>query len=165
MKDLDDLSDQLQPDQLQPDELKLPKWGKVTINRFGEILSIVSEDKSYRLKTSKRQVGRFHAILDNDIDMPDLDSEESALQRGTQKREGRKILSPDQMINRLPISLAQLKAGNNLEKLNNEIIQLLYSLYRSKKFAKTIYNNLINTLFKNSKTNESHIFRLTLTNR
>ena len=48
-----------------------------------------------------------------------------------QKQEGRgiKILTPNQMPSRLPISLAQLKAGNNSEKLKNEIRQLLYSLY------------------------------------
>ena len=50
---------------------------------------------------------------------------------------GLKILTPDQMLNRLPITLAQLKAGNNSEKLKNEIRQLLYSLYRSKKTYKT----------------------------
>ena len=47
-----------------------------------------------------------------------------------------KILSLKQMLSRLPISLVQLKAGNNSEKLKNEIKQLLYSLYRSKKFTK-----------------------------
>ena len=46
----------------------------------------------------------------------------------------------------LPVSLAQLKAGNNSEKLKDEIRQILYSLYRSKKLTKTIYNNLINTI-------------------
>ena len=50
------------------------------------------------------------------------------------------------MFSRLPISLAQLKAGNNSEKLKNEIRQLLYSLYRSKKLTKNVYNNLINTI-------------------
>ena len=44
--------------------------------------------------------------------------------------EGLKILTPNQMLSRLPISLALLKAGNNFEKLKNEIRQLLYSLYR-----------------------------------
>ena len=63
-----------------------------------------------------------------------------------QLREGLKILTPDQMLSRLPITLAQLKAGNNSEKLINEIRQLLHSLYRSKKLTKTIYNNLINTI-------------------
>ena len=43
-----------------------------------------------------------------------------------------KILTPNQMLSRLPITLAQLKAGNNFEKLKNEIRQLLYSLCRSK---------------------------------
>ena len=46
------------------------------------------------------------------------------------KGSGLKILTPDQMLSRLPITLAHLKAGNNSEKLKNEIIQLLYSLYR-----------------------------------
>ena len=50
------------------------------------------------------------------------------------------------MLSRLPITLAQLKAGNNLEKRKNEIRQLLYSLYRSKQITKTIYKNLINTI-------------------
>ena len=54
------------------------------------------------------------------------------------------------MLNRLPITLAQLKVGNNPEKLKNEIRQLLYSLYRSKKLTKTIYSNLINTKNGNS---------------
>ena len=46
-------------------------------------------------------------------DMPDLESEESAEQRQNQERQGIKILTPDQVLSRLPISLAQLKAGNN----------------------------------------------------
>ena len=53
-----------------------------------------------------------------------------------QAGKGLKILTPRQMLTRLPISLAQLKAGNNSEKLKNEIRQLLYSLYRSKKRTK-----------------------------
>ena len=45
------------------------------------------------------------------------------------------------MLTRLPISLAQLRAGNNSQKLKNEIKQLLYSLYGSKKLSKTIYKH------------------------
>ena len=52
---------------------------------------------------------------------------------------------PSPMLTRLPVSLAQLKAGNNSEKLKNEIRQLLYSLYRSKNMIKQVYNNLIST--------------------
>ena len=59
--------------------------------------------------------------------MPDLESEESATEG-----KGIKILTPKQMLHRLPISLAQLKAGNNSEKPKNDIRQILYSLCRSK---------------------------------
>ena len=59
---------------------------------------------------------------------------------------GLKILTPNQMLSRLPITLAQLNAGNNSEKLKNEIRQLLYSLYRSKKLTKQIYKSLIDTI-------------------
>ena len=54
-----------------------------------------------------------------------------------------KILTPNQMLSRLPISLAQLKVGNNSEKLRNEIRELFYSLYRSKKLSKKLYNSLV----------------------
>ena len=62
-----------------------------------------------------------------------------------QQGQGLKILTPDQMLKRLPIFLAQVKAENNSENLKNKIIQLLYSLYRSKQLTKIIYSNLINT--------------------
>ena len=73
----------------------------------------------------------------------ELESEESAAERRNQQRKGVKILTPNQLFSRLPISLAQLKAENNSEKLNNEIRQILYSLYRSKKLTKQIYKSLI----------------------
>ena len=60
-----------------------------------------------------------------------------------QQGKGLKILRPSQMLSRLPISLAQLEAENNSEKLKNEISQLLYSLYRSKNMTKQECNNLI----------------------
>ena len=60
-----------------------------------------------------------------------------------QEGKGIKILTPNQMLCRLPISLPQLEAGNNSNKLKNEIRQLLYSLYRSKNMTKQVYNNLI----------------------
>ena len=62
--------------------------------------------------------------------MPDLESEESVEQRRKQKAQELKILTLQQILSRLPISLAQLEAGNNSQKLKNEIRQLLYSLYR-----------------------------------
>ena len=65
---------------------------------------------------------------------------------GPTEGKGLKILTPDQMLSRLPIILAQLKAGNNSEKLKNEIRQLLYSLYRSKKLTKQLYKSLIDII-------------------
>ena len=63
-----------------------------------------------------------------------------------QQGQGLKILTPQQMITRLPIVLVQLKAGNNSQKFKNEIRQIVYSLYRSKNLSKTIYNSLLNTI-------------------
>ena len=54
------------------------------------------------------------------------------------KGQGIKILTPNQMLSRLPITLAQLNAGNNSEKLKKKIRQLLYFLYRSKKLTKQL---------------------------
>ena len=80
--------------------------------------------------------------------MPELESEESEAERKNKSGSGLKILTPDQMLSRLPISLAQLKAGNNSQKLKNEIRQLLYSLYRSKKLTKQLYKSLIDIILK-----------------
>ena len=62
------------------------------------------------------------------------------------KDTGLKILTDKQMLNRLPILLAQIQAGNNSIKLKNEIRQILYSLYWSKVLTKTVYNNLIKSM-------------------
>ena len=78
------------------------------------------------------------------------------------------------MLSRLPITFAQLRSGNNSQKLKNKIRQLLYSLYCSKKIAKVVCNSLIKlhtkmeTIFKNtenSKKNKSHIFKLILADK
>ena len=57
-----------------------------------------------------------------------------------------KILTPKQMLQRLPISLAQVKAGNKSESLLNEIRKTVYSLYQSKKVTKKVYNNIIKSI-------------------
>ena len=59
---------------------------------------------------------------------------------------GLKILTPEQMLQRLPIALAQIKAGNNSESLLNEIRQIVYSLYQSKEVPKKGYNNIIKSI-------------------
>ena len=62
------------------------------------------------------------------------------------KSAGLKTLTDTQMLNHLPILLAQIQAGNNSIKLKNEIRQILYSLYRSKVLTKTVYNDLIKSI-------------------
>ena len=95
------------------------------------------------LKEILKPSNKKSAELPDTTDMPELESEESAAERRNQQGQGLKILTPDQMLSRLPITLAQLKAGNNSEKLKNEIRQLLHSLCRSKKLTKKLYKNLV----------------------
>ena len=72
-------------------------------------------------------------------------SKESQEGEGVNEGERIKILTPNQMLKRLPIALAQVKAGNNSESLLNEIRQIVYSLYRSKEITKKVYNSIINS--------------------
>ena len=80
------------------------------------------------------------------------------------------------MLQRLPIALAQVKAGNNSESLLNEIRQIVHSLYQSKQITKKVCNNIIksiqistmDTIFmnpENSKTSEPHVLILKLTDK
>ena len=101
-------------------------------DKMVEILSLLKELPPYRQP--------------NTTNIPELESEESAAQRRNQQGKGLKILTPNQMLSRLPITLAQLKAGNNSEELKNKIRQLLYSLYRSKKLTKQFYKSLIDII-------------------
>ena len=88
-----------------------------------------------------------------------------------------KSLTPKQMLQRLPMDLAQVKADNNSESLLNEIRQIIYSLYQPKQITKKVHTNIIkslqlcikmNTIFmnsENSKTSKSNVFTLTLTKK
>ena len=62
------------------------------------------------------------------------------------KGKGLKILTPKQMLQRLPITLAQVQAGNNSESLLNEIGQIVCSLYQSKQITKKVYHNIIKSI-------------------
>ena len=79
-----------------------------------------------------------------------LDANYNSKQNET-KRKGLKTLIPKQMLQRLPIALAQVKAGNNSESLLNKIRQIVYSLYESKKITKQVYNNIIKSIQQNYK--------------
>ena len=103
---------------------KLTKTKNITKN--------VPKDKSFKIEDNEKIIDIVERILE-------LNSEK---QLGI----GLKILTPNQMISRLPITLAQLKAGNNSEKHKNEIRQLFYSLYRSKNLTKQLYKSLIDII-------------------
>ena len=75
--------------------------------------------------------------------------------RGT----GLKMLTPKQMLQRLPIALAQVKAGNSSESWLNEIRQIVYSLYQSKEITKKVYNDIIKSIQWNYK-NGYNIYEL-----
>ena len=99
-----------------------------------------------RLKDLKKEIKKM-SIAEIDNEKPDeiVNIVEKILKFNEQNQQGEgiKIITPNQMLNRLPIALAQLKAGNNSNKLKNEIRQLLYSLYRSKNMTEQIYKSLI----------------------
>ena len=63
-----------------------------------------------------------------------------------EKGKGLKMLTPNKVLTRLPVLLAQIKAGNNSYKLRNEIRKILYFLYQHNKITKMLYNNLIKSL-------------------
>ena len=73
------------------------------------------------------------------------DAKYDAKQDGA-KGTGIKILTLRQMLQRLPIAFAQVKAGNNSKSLLNEIRQIVYSLYQSKQITKKVYNNIIKSI-------------------
>ena len=102
---------------------------KEVLNRMKEAIKNVSENKKFKIEKNEMIINIVERILSFN-----------------QSGEGLKILTPNQMLSRLQISLAQLKAGNNSEKLKNEIRQLLYSLCRSKKLTKQLYKNLIDII-------------------
>ena len=88
-----------------------------------------STNNAEKIRNRNTMVGIVELILE----FNQLDHEGSGL----------KLLTPNQLLGRLPISFAQLKAGNNFEKLKNEIRQILYSLYRKNKLTKNVYKSLI----------------------
>ena len=98
------------------------------LTKLKNIVKNVPKDKVSKVQENKKIIDVVERILD-------LNSEK-------QSGEGLKILTPNQMLCRLPITLVQLKAGNNSEKLKNEIRQLLYSLYWSTKLIKQLYKSL-----------------------
>ena len=101
------------------------------LNKIKRLIEKVPKDKVSRVEENEKIID----IVDNILEF-----------NRQQEGRGLKILTPNQMLSFLPISLAQLKAGNNSEKLKNEIRQLLRSLHRSKKLINKLYKSLIDVI-------------------
>ena len=102
-----------------------------TLTKLKIIVRNVPKDNPLKTEENEKTIDIVERILE-------LNSE-------NQLWSGLKILTPNQMLSRLSVFLARLKAGNNSEKLN-EIRQLLYSLYRSKKLTKQLYKSLVDII-------------------
>ena len=132
------------------------KEGKISIqeakdkqeNYYNYLNKIRKGNKSANQKRTLANINILFNARDNAIkfyeDCSSMipEAKRLAKQEGT----GLKILAPNQMLKRLPIALAQIKAGNNSETLLNEIRQIVYYLYRSKKITKMLYSNIINSI-------------------
>ena len=101
-----------------------------------------SEKKLGSVSTIQKKMIRYAKGLEDIADLYNIKSGSDTSKKG----EGLKILTNKQMLNRLPILLAQIEAGNNSIKLKKEARQILYSLYRSKVLTKSVYNNLIKSI-------------------
>ena len=106
-----------------------------------------SEKQLYKIKNVKNLYDSRQKIISLLNDNAKIRSE-AIYKAKHDKKEGKglKILTPKQMLQRLPIALAQVKAGNNSESLLNEIRQIVYSLYQSKQITKKIYNHIIESI-------------------
>ena len=125
------------------EENLLRNYKNFSSNKNSQTIATIINNLGYALFGPLLSKDNADDIENVDIrDMPDVESEEDAERK--QKGYGLKIMTPNQLITRLPILLAQKQAGNNSQKLNNEMRQIIYSLYRSKDLSKTMYNHLIN---------------------
>ena len=123
-----------------------PSKFKEDCNKF---LNSIANFEHYKSKKepgsfspNQKKMIRYARDLKDIAYLYDLKSDSDTSKKG----EGLKILNNKQILNRLPILLAQIEAGNNSIKLKNEARQILYSLYRSKLLTKTVYNNLIKSI-------------------
>ena len=105
---------------------------KKLLSKLKRIIEYIPKDDAAKIEENEKTIDIFERILE--------------FNNKVQSGQGLKILIPSQMLSRLPISLAQLNAGSNFKKLKNEIRQLLYSLYRSKKLTKNIYTSLADVI-------------------
>ena len=105
---------------------------KEILHKIKNKIKNVPENKISMIEGNEKRINIVeHILYFNQLEQPGLEL---------------KIITPNQMFSRLPITLAQSKAGNNSEKIKNETRQLLYSFYRSKKPTKQLYKSLIDII-------------------
>ena len=112
---------------------------------FGPLFNPKKESEKLDIATGGEDVPESETKEEKEL----VEKLEKYVENGKEKIQsarGLKIMTASQLITRLPILLAQKQAGNNSQKLNNEIRQIIYSLYRSKNLSKRIYNHLINSI-------------------
>ena len=134
------------------------KKGKISMGKaieqqynFRKYLNLIRiGSKNDNQKRTLANINVFYNARDNAIQFIQdyggmiLEAKNQAIEE--QFGKGLKILTPNRMFKRLPITLVQVKAGNNSESLLNEIRQIVYSLYRSKEITKKVYSNIINSI-------------------
>ena len=136
-------------DEIKKDETSLEQV-KNNQNNYLEYLNIIRKgNKNDEQRITLANINMFYNAKDSAIkfieDYGSMILEAKKLAR-EQEGTGLKILTSNQMLKRLPIAFAQLKAANNSENLLNEIRQIVYSLYRSEEITKKVYNNIINSI-------------------
>ena len=147
----DDLDDPLTfLNNIKKGEISMEKAIKQQYN-FHKYLNLIRiGNKNNNQKRTLANINVFYNARENAIKFIQdygrmiLEAREQALIE--QYGKGLKILTPNQMLKRLPIAPAQIKAGNNSESLLNQIRQIVYSLYRSKEITKKVCNNIINSI-------------------
>ena len=115
---------------------------KVNTNKNNELVSVINSGLK-NLKEGIEKMSEEEKKIEKSDKIVEIVDEILNFNKQKQEGEGIKILTSSQMLSTLKISLAQLEAANNSEKLKNEIRQLLYSLYRSKNITKQVYGNLM----------------------
>ena len=105
---------------------------KKVLNKLQRIVDYVPKDNAFKIQDNEKIIDVVETILE--------------FNNKIQSGQGLKMLTPNQMPSRLPISLVQLNAGNNSEKLKNKMRQLSYSLYRSEKLTKKLFKSLVDII-------------------
>ena len=114
---------------------------------MGEIKRVQKKHLVKESREARTNIQNLYDVRKAAIDFFDeCTSRASDARCHAKKGTGLKILTPKQILQRLPIALAQIKAGNNSESLLNEIRQIVYSLYLSKEITKKVYNNIIKSI-------------------